>query len=424
MLLIYTHQVTNRVKYTFNLIFKSVLGIDCELTTNADSFKQFEGAKISYTKKPVGDELFFQSNNLLFETGIKKEALTISFPKNENDLFVDFFALAFFLTTRYEEYLPFNGDKYGRFSAKKSLAYKNNFLQKPIVSIWAKKIQKMISEHYPNFIFPEKKYSYTPTIDIDNAYAYLGKSFARTLGGFARAIAKSDWDDFGKRKNVLLKKEKDPYDTYDFQMEIHKKYRLKPVYFLLMGDWDTNDKNLPHTNQQMQALIKNISQNAETGIHPSFASNQYSEKIKIEKERLEIIRNSPITKSRQHFLMLRFPQTYQNLVASGITDDYTMGFADEIGFRSGTCTPYKWYDLEKEEETNLTLHPFAVMDGTLNNYLKLSPEKAIEKIKLIVAEIKNVNGEFISIWHNETLGDWRDWKGWKNIYEEMIKLAI
>jgi hypothetical protein len=69
MLLIYTHQVTNRVKYTFNVIFKSILAIEYELTTDKDSFKQFEGAKISYSHQSIGDELFFQSENLLFETG-------------------------------------------------------------------------------------------------------------------------------------------------------------------------------------------------------------------------------------------------------------------------------------------------------------------------------------------------------------------
>lgn len=424
MLLLYTQQITNRVKYTFNLIFKTVLGVDCEITSDENSFKQFEGAKISYTQKPVGDELFFQSGNLLFETEIKKEALDVSFRKNANGLRDDVFTLAFLLSTRYEEYLPFTGDNYGRFSAKQSLTHKNNLLQYPLVNIGAKKIQAMISARYPNFSFPQKKYSYQPTIDIDNAYAYLGKSLIRTAGGYARALVKSNFDDFLRRKNVLSGKEKDPYDTYDFQFELHKKYNLKPVYFFLLGDWAVNDKNISHTNPLMQSLIKNISSKAETGIHPSFASNQNAEKIKVEKKRLMEISRKEVTKSRQHFLKLKFPDTYRNLIAAGITDDYTMGFADDIGFRAGICTPYKFYDLEKEEETNLTVHPFAVMDGTLNNYLKLSPEQAIEKVKQIVNEIKNVNGELITIWHNETLSDWREWKGWKEVYEEIIKLSI
>ncbi|MBI4946764.1 MAG: polysaccharide deacetylase family protein [Bacteroidetes bacterium] len=405
------------------MIFKSILGIDYEITTNRDSFKQFEGAKISYTQKQIENELFLQSETLLFEEGIQTSPLAPLLKERGIENSKDIFSLSFFLVTRYEEYLPFIGDKYRRFSAKQSFAYKNNFLQKPVVNIWAQKIRGMISERYPDFIFPEKKYSYTPTIDIDNAYAYRGKSFARTIGGFARALSKSDLDDFFRRKNVLSGKEKDPYDTYDFQIDVHKKYGLNPIYFFLLGDWAANDKNVSHTNHWMRSLIKDISQNIDTGIHPSFASNQYVEKVKIEKERLEKIKNDHVTKSRQHFLMLRFPHTYRNLIASGITDDYTMGFADEIGFRAGICTPYKFYDLEKEEETNLTIHPFAVMDGTLNNYLKLAPQQALEKIKEVVREVKNVNGELITVWHNETLSDWREWKGWKEVYEEVIKIA-
>jgi hypothetical protein len=425
MLLIYTHQITNRVKYTFNVIFRSVLGIEFEITADEGSFRQFQGVKISYSQKPLGDEIFFQSGELLFETGISSHLHHSPSPRAEekNPPNEDIFSLVFFLISRYEEYIPFTGDNYGRFSAKQSYAYKNNFLQKPVVNIRTKEIQAKIQSRYPELKFRENKYCYTPTIDIDNAYAYLGKSLTRTLGGYARALAKADMADFSKRKNVMSGKENDPYDTYEFQFEIHKKYVLKPIYFFLLGDWATNDKNLPHTNPLMQTLIKNISGKAETGIHPSFASNQDPIKVKTEKERLEKIKNTPVTKSRQHFLKLRFPQTYRNLIEAGIADDYTMGYADEVGFRAGICSPYKWYDLEKEEETNLTIHPFAIMDGTLNSYLKLSPEKAVEKVKEIVKEIKDVNGEFITIWHNETLSNWRDWNGWKDVYEEVIKAA-
>ncbi len=414
MLFIYSHKITNRIRYTFKLIFTSVLQVDIELTDDAEKFRKHSGAKISYTKKPVGDELFFQSSDLLFETGIKKIAQLPSDP----------FALSFFLATRYEEYLPFTGGKYGRFSAKESFAYQNNLLQKPTIDLFAAEIRNKIAERYPALSFPQKKYSFTPTIDIDNAYAFLGKSFFRTMGGYARAFARSDKNDFALRKNVLSGKAKDPFDTYEFQLSVHKKYNLNPVYFFLLGDWAPNDKNLPYTNPLMQALIKKISAVARTGIHPSFASNQRPGKIETEKKRLSEVSGNKISRSRQHFLLLKFPQTYRNLLAAGITDDYTMGFADEIGFRAGTCSAFKFYDLEKEEETHLTLHPFAVMDGTLNNYLKLSPDEAVEKAKKIAAEIKNVKGEFITIWHNETLSGWREWEGWEKVYERVLQVSI
>ena len=213
MLLIHTHRITNRIQYTFNVILKSVLGIEFEITTDAGTFDKFDGAKISYTEKPVGKELFFQSSNLLFETGIKATTPDLK----------DVFALTFYTITRYEEYLAFTPDHYGRFSAKQSHAHKNNFLHKPAVNIWAKEIRELISKRYPDFNFPEKKYRYTPTIDIDNAYAYLGKNYARTIGGYARALAKGNIDDLLRRKNVLAGKEKDPFDTYGLQIELHKK---------------------------------------------------------------------------------------------------------------------------------------------------------------------------------------------------------
>ncbi|HEY4800097.1 MAG TPA: polysaccharide deacetylase family protein [Bacteroidia bacterium] len=418
MLLIYSHNVTNRLKYTFDLIFKSVLGIEYDCTTDEDQLRKFQGAKISYGENKIADELFYPSSELLFSTGIHPIA-----DWNLSVQPADIFSASFFLATRYEEYLPFTTDQYGRFSARQCLAYQNGLLQKPLINIWAKEIQNKISERYPSFSLPQKKYSHLPTIDIDNAYAFLGKGFLRTAGGYLKAAIKFDRNDLQKRKNVLSGKEKDPFDTYDLQFSIHKRYNLKPVYFFLLGDWAEHDKNLSYADPLMQALIKKIAQHAETGIHPSYASNRNPEKIKIEKERLGSLSGRSIHKSRQHFLKLRFPHTYRNLIAAGITDDYSMGFADEPGFRAGICTPYKFYDLEKEEETDLTIHPFAIMDGTFNNYLKITPEQAIEKVKLISNEIKNVNGQFVSVWHNEILGDWREWKGWGGFYEKVIQIV-
>ncbi len=282
MLLIYTHQATDRVKYTLDVIFGSVLGVGYDLTTDKEAFSRSSGAKLSYSPEPVGGELHIQSSGLLHETGINTSVLTLlSKEKNPEDP-KDIFALSFFLLTRYEEYLPFIPDHYGRFTAKQSYSYKNNILNRPMVNLWAHKLRDKIKAMYPGILFPEKKYSYTPTIDIDNAYAYRGKNPVRTLGGYAKAISRSDKADILKRKNVLAGKEKDPYDTYDFQLQIHAKHDLKPIYFFLLGDWALNDKNLPYDNPLMQELIKRISSEAETGIHPSFASNENRMKVEVE----------------------------------------------------------------------------------------------------------------------------------------------
>ena len=101
-----------------------------------------------------------------------------------------------------------------------------------------------------------------------------------------------------------------------------------------------------------------------------------------------------------------------------------MGYADQIGFRAGICTPYKFYDIKTEQETQLTIYPFAVMDGTLNRYMKLNPQDALRMVKPVIQEIKNVNGDFILLWHNESLSERQEWKGWKDVYEEIVTLAL
>ena len=101
-----------------------------------------------------------------------------------------------------------------------------------------------------------------------------------------------------------------------------------------------------------------------------------------------------------------------------------VGFADQIGFRAGTCTPYYFYDLENEAKTDLLVIPFQVMDGTLLHYLKLSPEKAFAEIEKIMQEVKEVGGTFVSIWHNETVSDLGEWKGYREVFEKMNQLGF
>lgn len=409
------------------------MGIDFTLTSDAAFFKKHEGPKLSYTHSPLGDELFFVSRNLLFETGICEQHISV-FDYNNNKVFFaagktsalpfDVFAASFYLVSRYEEYLPHIRDVHDRFSAENSLAFINGFLQKPVVNIWISWIKELIQKRYTTFIFPEKKYEFISTIDIDNAYAFREKGFTRSLGGYLKSASKLKISELIERSQVLLGLKKDPYDTYAFQLEIIKKYRFKSVYFFLLGDYGINDKNLPVESKKFQSLIKMLGDYAQIGIHPSYGSNKSKEQLKKEVERLTKVVHREVTKSRQHFLKLTLPETYRNLIDLDITDDYTMGFASQIGFRAGICSAFNFYDLDMELETNLKIHPFAVMEGTLKYYMNVHREDALQKIKPLIDEVKAVNGDFISLWHNDTLSDQKLWLGWSSIYEEMVKYAV
>ena len=438
-MLVYTPKITKRIKYTFNLIFRTLLNTEFRITSSINEFKAYEGVKINYSQHPIDDELFFQAVRtnydapFLYDTGIKEQFLTFInynnskafFPTNHNKSAMPFdpFAASFYLVSRYEEYLPFIKDKYDRFDASESIAIKNHFLQEPVVNVWSMKIANIIKEHYPAFTYRKNFYKYIPTIDIDLFYAYKLKGLSRTLGGFIKSLTERDYKGIAERSRVISGVEKDPFDTYEFQMRLHKQHNLSPVYFILVADYAQFDKNISHQNRKFQALIKSLSDQAEIGIHPSYASNHTPDKLRIEINRLSKILNKEITKSRQHFLKLTLPHTYRNLLNHDITDDFTMGYASEPGFRAGICSPFNFYDLDLDTETNLTIHPFTLMEGTLRDYRNIMHADAMEHIKPLIKRVKEVNGTFMTLWHNESLSNQKRWVGWDKVYEEIVELV-
>ena len=432
MILVYTHKVTPRVKYIFQMLFTQFLGLDVKLTNSIEEFIAFNGMKISYTKNPLGSELFFSSHSLLFEKGILDHAVHIRsengqkifFEQPDNSaLSFDVFAASFYLLSRYEEYLPHIKDRFQRFPAKESIAYKNGFLKTPIIEYWLLDLVEVIQKKFPDFKPVERQFTFVNTIDVDNAYCYLEKGVVRNVAAGIKSLTQFDFSGLKQRLNVVLGNEKDPYDTFDYLLSLQKKYKFKSVYFFLLADYGHNDKNISVTSKKFQSLIKSMADYAQIGIHPSWASNKNSDKLPKEIMRLESISKRDVTRSRQHFLKLDLPFTYRRLIDLGIQEDYTMGYASQVGFRAGTSLPFYFYDLDMELQTQLLLHPFAVMDGTLNEYMELPVDDAQYLVKELMDRVKFVNGTFISLWHNETVSDNRHWHDWKQVYEYTLSEA-
>jgi hypothetical protein len=433
MIHIYLDRITARNKYVFRLIFLEILGAQYQIHTDKIGFLDAEGPKMSYGKNPIGDELFFFACKLLFETGIVVQELEPVNYKGKRYIYpvhrssalpFDPFAAAFFMVSRYEEYLPHLKDIHGRFEASQSIAVQNDFIEEPVVNQWALLVWSLLEERYGALQRDVRPYSFVPTIDIDNAWAFLNKGFIRAGGGLLGDIFQLDFRHFSLRLNALLRRIHDPYDTYEYQIELTEKYGLNPIYFFLLGDFSTYDRNVPYQNKNMQSLIKFMDDIGEVGIHPSYASNSDPEQLKLEIHRLSGILHREVRLSRQHFLKLSLPETYQRLIECDITDDYTMGYAECPGFRAGIASPFFFYDLDLEIETSLKIHPFAIMDGTLRDYLKVSPEKASTIIHPLIDRVKQVGGTFIPVWHNESFAENERWKGWRAVYEAMVERAL
>jgi hypothetical protein len=434
MLLIYTPRITKRLNFIVRLIFNDLLGLQSAITSKVDEYLAYTGPKLAYETCPSPGELFLASSGLLFETGISgKELRYFDFESsraffpvyNDASLFpFDVLSASFFLVSRYEEYLPHMSDIHGRFQARSSEAFRQGFIRRPLVNIWASLLKKKLSEKYPGMKLNNRSFRFIPTYDIDAAYAIKHKGVTRALGGFLKALQKGDISEMKQRIRVLSGLQRDPFDTFSLQFEWQRKYNLNPVYFILFADYGLNDKNIPVNNRYFQALIKAIADYAEVGIHPSYGSNSKPDKLSEEITKLSKVLKREITCSRQHFLKLELPATYRSLINLDITSEYSMGFASEPGFRAGICDPFNFFDLDLDLETNLRIYPFAVMDGTLNDYMKLKPDQAYANIEPMLNEVKALGGTFISLWHNESLSNAGRWSGWLKVYEDLLINAI
>jgi hypothetical protein len=434
MLLVYSHSITPRLNYIFRHVLTRILGIEVGFTSKVEEFIAHDGLKFSYTRQALGNELFVKNNELLFNQGIDYLEINVVqwddvpcfFQTNPgSDVPFDIFAASFYLISRYEEYLPHVKDEHERFPASESLAYQNKFLDLPVIDIWALKFGELLRKAFPKFekeLKNEKRrFDFISTIDVDMAFKFKHKGFTRNVGGIMKDLSQFNLSELWMRFLVIFGLHKDPYDVYDKLIGMRKKYDIRTLFFFLLGEYGTYDKNISPGNSNYRLLIKNIADYCTVGIHPSYMSMKKEQKIKKEQSLLQSIVNFPITKSRQHYLRVALPETYQHLVDLEIKQDYSMGYASQFGFRAGTCTPFYFYDLDFEIQTPLKVFPFAAMDVTLKDYLNFTPKKSYITIMQLANEVRKVRGTMITVFHNESVSGSGRWRGWSKLYESLLR---
>jgi hypothetical protein len=360
---------------------------------------------------------FFRQEIDCFETTGK-----IAFFKTAGDFAFDIFAASFFLITRYEEYLPHNIDFYGRYSHENSLAFNHGFLHLPLINLWLEDFKRLLLQKYPGLKLSPPTFTFTPTYDIDIAWSYKQKGFLRNVGGLLKSLYKDQFSHVCERLAVLAGKQEDPYDSFQRLHQLHKEHQLSPIYFFLLAKKNKGyDKNILPSKVALQELINEHSLKYQVGIHPSWQSGDDNEMLLQEIDLLKKFTKIQIQQSRQHYIRMTLPETYRRLIAAGIKEDYSMGYGSINGFRASYCMPYQWYDLEKEQVTDLTIYPFCFMDANAYFEQHLTPQEALHEMEHYYRVTKRVNGHFITIWHNHFLGTDQMFKGWREIYKQMVE---
>lgn len=413
MISVFCEHITPRLKYVLDFCFVQK-GFEYSLISSQNDWAKIRDGRINYSHLAVPCDYLIKPHDLLFEDQIKDD-IKITFEKDELliDGLHDELALIFWMISRYEEYLPHERDEHNRYKISNSALFKKGVHRKPTADLLVKKLWQKLELDYSII---ERGFECVPSFDIDVAWAYKHRKLTRILGA---GITKGK---LLERMRVMAGKEQDPYDTYSYITEIASKVN-RIICFALLGDWSKYDKNIHWKNEAYQSLLRGLNSAGGMGIHPSYDTSENSEKLETEISRLEQIVGHEIVKSRQHFLRMRIPDTYEMLIEHGIQRDFTMGYADEIGFRAGTSFPFYFFNIKENKATKLLIFPFAYMDGVLKDKLMLTPEQSKMEIEKLVTEVKGVGGVLMCIWHNSSINDLGEWKGWKDVLDYTISLV-
>ncbi|MFO7371119.1 MAG: polysaccharide deacetylase family protein [Bacteroidales bacterium] len=430
-------KATPRLNYVARFLSENAFGIGVDIVPDqagkaVHDLIEAGNVVIYYGHEPMEGTFSVFSTGLTEEQGItphvptaaRANKQTILCPAPDGfDLPFDLFSAVFYLLSRYEEYLPHQKDRHGRFEANQSHAFQNGYLMEPVIDQWLILLKTVLKKNYPALDFPSRKFNFVSTIDIDNPWAILNRGMVRTAGGLLKALLKLHFREWQYRIRVLKRKQPDPFDTYNCILKLEKQYGFRSLFFFLMGNYGKNDTNYAIDSDHFRKLLDSLKSSRPIGIHPSYKSNHSPNRLKVEFERFADLLGKKPEISRQHFLLLRIPDTFRKLLSHNVQTDYSMGYATHVGFRAGTSLPFRFYDLIREEETGLLLHPFVVMDATLRQYMGLSPDQARERIELLLEKVKTTGGIFTSLWHNESLSEYGEWKGWLIVFKNMVKEA-
>ena len=410
------------VKYTFYCLLKEFLGLEYELEVNTN-LTDFE--ILVNEKKLIIRNCFFikdnpnewyQNQNIpidiskgILKIGEEQFSIVSIFGKSklvqkgEELVFeTDIIASTFFMLSRWEEMANAKRDIHQRFSSRESLAYKNDFLQKPVVNqyveiLWAA-LQKLGIQQKRR----KRQFEVVPTHDVDVPFLFTAPF--QSLKTITRHLIDPRFFKDGIHFTKSYFKGIDPNDTHDIFLDGAEQLGVKAHFFFVAGGKNKYDPPYQLEHPKVKSLITKIkSRGHHIGFHPSYDVYQNEDLFKKEKFHLENILDQKVKTGRQHYLRFEVPITWNLWERASMDWDSTLGFADAIGFRCGVCYPFPVFDILQRKQLQLYERPLLFMETTLGMYAKLSLKDAQKEINELINEVKKYRGEFVFLWHNSSL---------------------
>ncbi len=322
----------------------------------------------------------------------------------------DVVASAFYLMSRYEEWIYRDDerkkDEHGRFVGKESLAYRAGILERPIVEEWGAMLRLLLGKDGGQGQGIREVYL---THDVDNISHY--RTLRGLCGGLMRSMFVQKRERFVDVWKGHFSLDKDPAFTYPYIIAEDRRLReAKKIYFIKAGKgqgYDYPQYNLRGCDFMVLRDMLDGESNTEFGLHTSYYSCEEKGRVRSEIRTLEQQLCRKIAHNRYHYLRTVGIEDFRSLIRAGVEHDYSMGYADVVGFRLGTCRPVRWIDPEDMRVTDLYLHPLTVMDATLSRteYMGMPEEEAYARVKKIIELTNEYAGELVFLWHNTSFID-------------------
>jgi hypothetical protein len=339
--------------------------------------------------------------------------------------YADIIASTFFMLSRWEETVQPQSDQHDRFPATASVAFKQGFLDRPIVDEYALILREWLKRLLPNWRPRPHRFSVKLSHDIDlvRHYPTLPAAAREAAGdvvkrGSLAQAGRTIFDSFAERWSP----DRSPsYRGIQALADISARSGLpKAAFYFMASEPGPIEGDYNPASPHMQRCIRSLQQQGfEVGFHPGYATFLNPERLLAEKLRLDAVLGLTKYGGRQHFLRFKVPDTWRHWERAGLEYDSTMGYADHEGFRCGTCHRFRPFDLEQNREMNLWEIPLIAMDVTLSVYRNMDPGSAAKRLLELTLRCKSVGGIFTLLWHNTSLD--REWRPWRKMYESFVQ---
>jgi len=167
------------------------------------------------------------------------------------------------------------------------------------------------------------------------------------------------------------------------------------------------DSGYDPRDKRIRNLIHRLrEQGVEHGVHPGYGTFLRPAVLQAELHILRDVLEEQELGGRQHYLRWS-PETWMDWENAGLSYDSSVGYADQAGFRAGTCIPYRPWQLSRNREARLLEIPLVVMDVSLLEHMLLRGEALLGLVGRLMERCRLVGGVFTFLCHNTTLRDAR-----------------